>query len=146
MQGQCPKMIATWEKRVLLATSLALTPKVATSSSNIGQDYLYSLTIPREIEALLMLMRVCLKFSFVMCIVFLTLTLLFIMCPLMWLCILVFGQENMSVPFSISTSLGDFMAVKKVYRECVVSISSRRALVDLTDSGIFYFDIFLGMD
>lgn len=41
-----------------------------------------------------------------------------------------FGPKYISDPFSISTLVGDFVVVIRVYMGCVVSIYSREILVD----------------
>ena len=48
--------------------------------------------------------------------------------------------------FFVSTPIGDSVIAKRVYRGCVVSISSREALVDLIELDMVDFDVILGMD
>lgn len=46
----CAIIIAAWEKKVPVVTSLAITPGGAASRSNIGWDHLNALTISQETE------------------------------------------------------------------------------------------------
>jgi len=57
-----------------------------------------------------------------------------------------FNSKVISNPFSVSTPVGDSVIAKKVYRVCVVSIGTKKNLVDLFELDMVNFDVILGMD
>lgn len=57
-----------------------------------------------------------------------------------------FGPECIPDSFSVSTSVGDSVVAKRVYRGCLVSVGGREALVDLIEFDMIDFDVILGME
>ncbi|KAF3623728.1 hypothetical protein FXO38_30603 [Capsicum annuum] len=57
-----------------------------------------------------------------------------------------FDLEVISNPFFVSTSIGDSIITKRVYRWCVVSVGGKKTLVDLFELDMLDFNVILGMD
>lgn len=57
-----------------------------------------------------------------------------------------FGRKRIFDPFSISTSMGESIVARKVYKGCVVSIFHRKILLDLIELDMVDCYIILGMD
>ena len=57
-----------------------------------------------------------------------------------------FGPDVIAEPFLVSTSVGDSIMARRVYRNCVVSIFSRYTEADLIELDMIDFDAILGMD
>ena len=56
------------------------------------------------------------------------------------------SQETLSVPFSVSTPIGDPVIARRVYKNCPVIVSQKVTSADLVELGIVDFDVILGMD
>ncbi|XP_070046659.1 uncharacterized protein [Nicotiana tomentosiformis] len=54
--------------------------------------------------------------------------------------------EQLHESFSISTPVGEFIMVARVYRGCIVSVRGRDTVADLIELGMVDFDVIIGMD
>lgn len=57
-----------------------------------------------------------------------------------------FGPKNISVPFSISTHIGNFIMARRFYKNCTVYIFHRDSVADLAELDMIDFDVILGID
>ncbi|WMV26389.1 hypothetical protein MTR67_019774 [Solanum verrucosum] len=56
------------------------------------------------------------------------------------------SPETLSEPFSVSTPVGDPVIARRVYRDCLISVSQKVTSADLVKLEMIDFDIILGMD
>ncbi|KAH0730162.1 hypothetical protein KY289_001350 [Solanum tuberosum] len=57
-----------------------------------------------------------------------------------------FLSEKLCDPFCVSTPIGEFILVERVYRDCVISINHKNTMADLVELDMVDFDVILGMD
>lgn len=57
-----------------------------------------------------------------------------------------FGSKSVFDPFVVSTTVGESIIARKIYRNCVMSIFYREELVDLIELNMLDFHVILGME
>lgn len=57
-----------------------------------------------------------------------------------------FSPKNISLVFLVSTSIGDSIIPRRVYRNYVLSIFYRDTMTDIVELDIVEFDVILGLD
>ena len=54
--------------------------------------------------------------------------------------------EQLNKPFSVSMPIGESILAKKVYPDCLVSVSHKSTMAYLIELDMVDFDVILGMD
>uniref|UniRef100_M1DV54 Polyprotein n=1 Tax=Solanum tuberosum TaxID=4113 RepID=M1DV54_SOLTU len=54
--------------------------------------------------------------------------------------------EKLLEPFSVSTLVGEFILVQRVYRDCTIYVNHKSTMADLVECDMVYFDVILRMD
>ena len=54
--------------------------------------------------------------------------------------------EKLCKPFCASTSVGESILAKKIYRDCPITINHKNTMADLVELDMVDFDVILGMD
>lgn len=98
----------------------------------------------RNLRHFLMFSLVCYNSSLVICILCLIQGLLYLICHFMLLCILVFIHK-VFLTLVWSTSMGDYIMARMIYKCCVVFIFHRETLVDPIQLDTIDFDVILGI-
>ncbi|KAF3684468.1 hypothetical protein FXO38_00255 [Capsicum annuum] len=145
-QGSVAQQRRTRPRCESQAASTAPFPKGAPSAAGSGRNRLYSLTNRQEAKASPDVVTGMLRiFSHGVYVLIDPGSTLFYVTPYV---AVGFGLEPEVIiePFSISTSVGDSVVAKRVYRNCVVSIHGRETVADLIELDMIDFDAILGMD
>ena len=56
------------------------------------------------------------------------------------------SRDSLSFPIYVSTPMGDSLIVDRVYRSCLIALSSFETRADLLLLSMVDFDVILGMD